>query len=84
MSKAVSEVRPVGHPLDAIQAVRVLKIHEVCAITGLSRASVYRLAALGSDYFPAPIKTGIRASGWRLPDLEAWLASRQTGIRLAA
>ena len=82
MSKSVSEVRPLGHPLAAIQAVQILKIREVCALTGLSRASVYRLAASGD--FVAPIKTGIRASGWRLSELENWLSSRQTGIRLVA
>jgi prophage regulatory protein len=55
-------------------AGRVLKIKQVCDLTGLSRASVYRLAAI--NLFPSPIKIGIKASGWRLYDLENWLAAR--------
>ncbi len=41
--------------------------------TGLSRSTIYRKAKEGT--FPAPVKLGQRASGWRLSDLEAWAAA---------
>lgn len=81
MRQNTPEVRPYGHISTAIQAVQILKIKEVCDLTGLSRASIYRLAAIGQ--FPAPVKTGIRSSGFRLSDISNWAASRQTGIRLS-
>ena len=43
-------------------------------MTGLSRASIYRLMAAGE--FPTPIRLGVRARGWRVADIEAWLKSR--------
>jgi len=82
MSKAAPEVRPIGHPLAAIQAVQILKIKDVCALTGLSRASVYRLAAQG--VFPRPLAIGPRASGWRLQAVQEFLDSRTSNVRLAA
>lgn len=33
--------------------------------------------AVKSGDFPAPIRLGARAVGWRRSDVEAWLASRE-------
>ena len=44
-------------------------------ITGLSRSTLYAMIAEGR--FPAPVKLGTRAVGWRETDLTAWLASRE-------
>jgi prophage regulatory protein len=30
--------------------------------------------------FPAPVKLGARAIGWRRSDVEAWLADRQSAV----
>jgi prophage regulatory protein len=42
--------------------------------TGLSRASVYRLAAAG--VFPSPVKLGERASAWSEQEVAAWIEAR--------
>lgn len=44
-------------------------------ITGLSRSTLYAMIAEGR--FPAPVKLGTRAVGWREADLNEWLASRE-------
>ena len=51
----------------------VLRLPEVIALVGLSRASIYARAAQRS--FPQPIKLTAHASGWRLGDIRAWLAN---------
>ena len=57
----------------ATQGIRVVRRDEVSAITGLARATIYKKVAEGT--FPAPLRLGSRAVGWRLADIEAWLAS---------
>jgi prophage regulatory protein len=52
----------------------LLRLPAVEAETGLSRATIYRLASEGA--FPAPVKLGARASAWRTADIDAWIASR--------
>ncbi len=44
-------------------------------ITGISKATAYRLMAAGK--FPKHIKLTPFISGWRRSDLDAWVASRQ-------
>ena len=53
---------------------RILRISEVCALTGLSRTTIWRRTNDGS--FPPPIRLGpegTRAKGWRLSDIQAWI-----------
>lgn len=52
----------------------ILRLRDVVAITGLSRSSVYRLAAACD--FPQPLKLSERSSGWVRSEVEAWIASR--------
>jgi prophage regulatory protein len=52
----------------------ILKRRAVEAVTGLSRSSVYRLAAAGQ--FPKPISLGPRAVGWRADEIAAWIEER--------
>lgn len=49
-----------------------LRLPDVLALVGLSRASVY--AKVAERRFPAPIKITPHASGWRLCDIRAWLS----------
>ncbi len=49
----------------------ILRIRQVIEQVGLSRASIYRLIALGK--FPPPVKIGISAVGWVTADIEHWL-----------
>jgi len=53
----------------------IIKLPEVATLTGLSRSSIYRLAAAGE--FPQPLKLGPRSSGWRSSSIAEWLDSRQ-------
>ncbi len=53
---------------------RMLRLPEVLAITGLSRATVYAMVAAGE--FPAPVRLGARAVGWWLSEIVVWLRSR--------
>jgi prophage regulatory protein len=50
------------------------RLPTVLAATGLGRSTVYRLIAAGS--FPAPVRLGPRALGWRWSDLDQWTRSR--------
>jgi prophage regulatory protein len=54
----------------------ILRKPRVLAIVGLGNTSLYEAIKRGE--FPAPVKLGVRAVGWRRSDLEAWLASRET------
>ena len=53
---------------------RALKLEEVVARVGLSRATLYRMIALGA--FPRPVRLSTRATGWRTDEVDEWLASR--------
>lgn len=64
------------------QSIQILRIDEVCRRTRLSRSHIRRLVA-GAD-FPAPVRLGVRATGWVESEVDQWLwariaASRATG-----
>lgn len=59
-------MQPTIDPIHRIKGVNVL--------TGLSRSTIYRLIQEGK--FPAPIKIGERASGWKQSTIEAWIDNR--------
>lgn len=54
---------------------KFLNIRQVVRLTGLSRATIYRLRVLGD--FPQPRRLSSRRVGWRLSDVEAWIESRR-------
>lgn len=54
---------------------KIIRLPEVLAKTGLTRASVYRLAQAGK--FPSSVKLSERSSGWRESEVDSWVASRQ-------
>ena len=53
---------------------RLLRRREVEDMTGLSRASIYRLMQQG--VFPRPVKVGSTAVRWKESDIAAWIESR--------
>ncbi|RFO97801.1 AlpA family transcriptional regulator [Rhodoferax lacus] len=55
---------------------KILRLRDVVGTTGLSKSSVYRL--LSMQLFPAPVKLGLAAVGWRSNEIEAWIQSRPT------
>ena len=58
---------------------RFLRIDDVIASTGLSRATIYRLIA--NRDFPAQHQLTKRSIGWWETDVEAWLRSRLSPAR---
>jgi len=55
-------------------SIRILRLPEVKAATGISRSTIYSQMADGC--FPKPISLGARAVGWVNTDIENWLNQR--------
>lgn len=54
---------------------RCVRIRQVCEMTAMSRASIYRKIVEGT--FPQSFKIGERMSVWRIGTIEAWIAERE-------
>jgi prophage regulatory protein len=54
--------------------LQVLRLPQVCKVTGLCRSMIYRLEA--EQRFPGRIKIGLRAVGWIEGEVQEWLAIR--------
>ena len=54
----------------------IIRPRNLPAVTGLSRTTIWRLEQSGD--FPKRIRLSAGAVGYRRPEIEAWLASRQT------
>ena len=52
----------------------VLRLPQVCSVTGLCRSMVYQLEA--ERRFPRRIKIGLRAVGWLEEEVQQWLANQ--------
>lgn len=63
--------------MDAASCVpsALLRLPEVRAHTGLSRSTIYRLAAIGQ--FPRGIKLTERTTTWCARELGEWIAARR-------
>ena len=57
---------------------KIMRLPEVLEITGLSKASVYRMRAAGT--FPAPRQLGPRAVGWPDAEIAKWISARPLAI----
>jgi prophage regulatory protein len=55
-------------------AIRLLRLPQVCEITGLSRSSIYQFQA--ENRFPRAVKISERAVGWVEHEIQTWLAER--------
>lgn len=55
---------------------KILRMKQVAERCGVCRALIYRYIRAGK--FPASVRLGERAVGWRESDVEAWLSSRQS------
>lgn len=56
---------------------RIIRLREVMEKTGLSRSSVYRLAADKNSDFPKHLRISPRCLGWRKSAIDKWIDSRQ-------
>ncbi len=54
--------------------IRLLRIHQVCDRTGLSRSTVYELVS--AHELPKPIRISARSVGWLESEIEAFIRSR--------
>lgn len=59
--------------------IKILRLPEVMAMTGMSRSMVYKLCKHGD--FPKQIKLHDRASGWVSEEVEAWLRDKISASR---
>ena len=53
---------------------QLIRPNDVCALTGLSRTSIWRRVRTGK--FPAPIELGGGSIAWREEEVEDWIAAR--------
>ena len=54
--------------------LKILRLPQVCEVTGLCRSMIYQLEA--DLRFPKRVKIGIRAVGWLDREVHAWLVLR--------
>lgn len=54
--------------------LKLLRVKQVVALTGLSRATIYRLERKGR--FPTRRKLSLNSVAWRDSDVRAWMTSR--------
>ncbi len=57
---------------------RIIRIPELVHLVGYSRPSIYRL--MDSDEFPSAVKLGPQAVGWRMSEIQEWIASREKAV----
>ena len=53
---------------------RLIRIKEVCRVTGLSKSTLYAKIADGS--FPRSVQLTERCVAWNEADIEAWIQER--------
>ncbi|WP_457650366.1 helix-turn-helix transcriptional regulator [Profundibacter sp.] len=53
---------------------QIWRLPRVIAATGMRRSWIYK--AISDGHFPAPVKLGDRAVGWKRTEVEAWLQER--------
>ena len=59
--------------------MHILRLEQVCRMTGLSRSLVYQMEA--EHRFPKRIHLTQRAVGWIEGEVQGWLAERVAGSR---
>jgi prophage regulatory protein len=69
-----SVTRRPGINAGELVAIRILRLPEVCQVTGLKRAMIYRLQQRKS--FPQSIKLTDHAVGWIDAEVRAWVTQR--------
>ena len=66
-------------PILTLTGDRVVRIGQVCALTGLSRTTIWRRVNDGSFPPSMPLgPEGTRAKGWRHSDIQTWIDTLPT------
>lgn len=55
--------------------VTLLRLKDVCKITGLGKSTVWKYSRLGR--FPRPVKVTGTVTAWRSDELSQWVEDRQ-------
>lgn len=66
----------------SIMTERIIRIPELVQLVSLSAATIYRQERAGA--FPKRLVLSPHAVGWRLSEVEEWLATRQVRAARAA
>lgn len=78
--RAVASIPPAQSevPQDARRAtpIRMLRLSQVAAITGLSKTKIYQLQIQGD--FPMRVQLSARRVAWVEAEVQSWLAARIT------
>lgn len=53
---------------------QLYRIPELLRLLGLSRSTLFRMVKRGD--FPRPLQIGLRAVGWRVDEVQQWIAER--------
>jgi prophage regulatory protein len=54
--------------------MKIMRLDEVMACTGLGRSSIYKMISVGT--FPKPVPLMNRSVGWVSYEVESWIISR--------
>ncbi|WP_217541039.1 helix-turn-helix transcriptional regulator [Vibrio metschnikovii] len=64
------------------ESIRIIRLKEVMAMTGLSKTSIYRYSA--DNQFPQSCSLGGRSVGWVESEVKQWLKARIEDREVAA
>ena len=70
----------LNHPRHAAPCVQILRLPQVCKVTGLGRSMIYHLES--ARRFPCRVRIGARAVGWVEAEVQSWLAGRVEHYRV--
>ena len=73
-SPVVRAMNAVAAPSNEAPSLRILRLPQVCEVTGFCRSMIYQMEA--ELRFPRRVKIGTRAVGWLEGEVQAWLISR--------
>lgn len=62
------------HSIAPGQPLQMLRLAQVCKVTGLGRSMIYQLES--KRRFPCRVRIGARAVGWVESEVQRWLADR--------
>lgn len=72
-----TQVNPSSsNPERLLRLLRLLRLPEEEAMTGLRKSSIYEMAGRTPPAFPKPIKLSRRAVCWPSSAIDAWIAER--------
>ena len=58
--------------------MKILRVHDVTRVTGLSRTTLWRLERRGE--FPRRLRLSQNSCGWLAKEIDDWLLSRPRGM----